>query len=147
MKCYAIDASVVAKWHFPEGLSEVALSLLERTTAAEVRLVAPVLLLYELGSIIVKKLRIGQVRPDDAEIIIASLATAPIKLVSAEELLPRALALSMAIRASFYDALYLAVAEECDGKLLTADVSLVNQARNSGLSHRITSLGELDSDL
>jgi predicted nucleic acid-binding protein len=143
VRCYTVDASVVAKWHFPEDLSDAASALLAQAIAGAVRLVAPEFLLCEMGSVIVKKLRANQVRRDDAEIILASLPTGPVSFVSVERLLPRALALAMTAGASFYDALYLAVGEECEGTLLTADAALINQARGNGLAHMVTSLDEL----
>ena len=60
---YIIDASVVVKWFIPEEHSEPALRLKD----SDARLHAPAFLTLEVGNVLYKKRRRGELTTRDAE--------------------------------------------------------------------------------
>lgn len=143
MRPYIVDASTVAKWYFPEEWSDRAAALLEQARSGSVGLIAPELLLCEMGSVVLKKLRKHQVKLGDAEATLYSLADMPVQLVPSVSFVSAALALAAASGASFYDAIYLVTARESGGILVTNDAALARQARASGMSSLVTLLSDL----
>ena len=125
MRRCVVDASVAAKWHFPEELSENAAVLLSRQEAGELEIYAPDLILYEFGSVVLKKSRAGHVSSDDAQTILEEFVASRPRLVSAAETVALALRFAETARASFYDSTYLAAAELVGGALVTADQRFV----------------------
>ena|GEM_PF-3721782 len=57
-----VDASVAAKWLFPEEYSAQALSLVNHAAAAKERIIAPALLPIEITNIIRQRMRQGTLR-------------------------------------------------------------------------------------
>jgi len=118
---YVIDASVAVKWWVSEEHSATARSLIGKATARQ----APDLLMLELGNVLLKKLRLGDVSRTDAAMV---LAEAPLLTVlrPSTVLAPRAFELAVEFRQTMYDATYvvLALAEHCP--LVTADRRLYN---------------------
>ena len=68
----------------------------------------------------------GELRPDDAAAALSDLARFPLRRVAHIGLLDRAWALRENV--SFYDALYVALAERLDEPLLTLDARLATAA-------------------
>jgi predicted nucleic acid-binding protein len=143
VRLYVVDASVAAKWYFPEESSDRAATLLERAGAGAVGLIAPDLLLYEMGSVALKKMRTHQAKLDDAEAMLSALAAFRVQLVPSASFVPLALGLAAASGASFYDAVYLVTARESGGTLVTNDRRLVAQARGCGMAGHVITLAEL----
>jgi predicted nucleic acid-binding protein len=132
-----VDASVVAKWHFPEELREKARQL----AYAGVGLVAPTLLLTEVGSIFLKKSRadaaVLRTFKDAIEAIVGRIG-----FVADQDLLEQALVFAHGHGRSFYDSLYVALALQRDLPLITADERLVN-ALLPALGSQVVWLGDL----
>jgi predicted nucleic acid-binding protein len=127
-----VDASVVA-----ELLVELprAARIRERLAQAggdEADLAAPHLLDAEVGQVLRRWVLHGQLRAARAEAALDDLADLPIQRHDHRPLLRRAFALRE--NASFYDALYLALAEVLDAALLTCDGG---QAEVPGTTARI----------
>ena len=134
-----VDASVAVKWYVPEGDSAKASALLGRGE----RLLAPDLLTAEMGNILWKKVRRGELTTDEAEAIVdAFLSTSPLTLYPSHRLLRGAFDIATAFQRSVYDALYLAlaVAEHC--RLLTADERLANALQATTLGRFIVPLAK-----
>jgi predicted nucleic acid-binding protein len=136
---------VAAKWYFPEALSEEAGALLDRQRAGEIELYAPDLLLHEFGSVVARKVRAGQVRPEDAEEVVREFLGSPPLLLRAVETLPVALRLRRVVRASFYDCTYLAAAELVGGTVVTADSKLVGLTGSASLDGVVQLLSEVSA--
>lgn len=118
-----IDASVAAKWYIPEIDSRRAHAIL----AGGQRLLAPDLLLAEVGNILWKKVRRGELDVVDAHEVVAALTTTgPLELISTSHLLPAALDVAISYGRSVYDALYVALAHQQSCPLVTADERLVS---------------------
>lgn len=121
MRTLAVDASVTLKWVVPESGHEDAVRLLEQYHRGEVWLIAPHLLLAEVGNALWKRVRRGELAAEQASRAFAELlAHCPI-LVHSESASQTAMDLSIAHEHPVYDCLYVALAlqQRCD--LITAD--------------------------
>jgi predicted nucleic acid-binding protein len=118
---YVIDAGVVVKWFIPEVDSAKAHQLLERYLQGIDTPVAPDLLIAECGNVFWRRCRQGDITPDEAKESLADLLTLQVPLVSATRLVQSALSLALQHQRTIYDALYLALAQERNCDLITAD--------------------------
>ena len=123
---YAVDCSVVLKWYFTEPLSDVALKLLDRLQRGDLDLVAPDSLVAELGHSFRKLVVGGKLGAEEGYRAIEEFSALPIALVPSLPLSRQAMALAIAHMATFYDALYVALAQREDLKVVTADDRMVN---------------------
>src|SRR6478672_9170429 len=125
-----VDASVAVKWYVPEDGSRAAADLL----AAGDVLLAPDLLAPELGNVLWKKVRRGELTPEEAVEIAAAFASdGPVRLRPSTPLLCGALDIAMRFDRTLYDALYLALAVAENGRLATVDERLCNALHGSPL--------------
>jgi predicted nucleic acid-binding protein len=90
--CLVVDANVVIKWHVAEVHTDAALRLL-RDDAPELH--APELVFPEVGNILWKKVRRGDLTEDEARRIGRLVATAPLVMHSSAPLLEAALEIAM----------------------------------------------------
>jgi len=118
-----VDASVAVKWLLREDDSDLA----QRIPAVADRLIAPELIGFELGNILWKRIRRGDVTPDEARRHIATfyrmeIEQYPVRFVHFD-------ALAIAVRAdiSFYDAAYVALADYAALPLITTDLRLARR--------------------
>jgi predicted nucleic acid-binding protein len=134
-----VDASVVVKWYVPEPGSAAAASLLGRGT----RLLAPDLVVGEVGNVLWKKVRGGELSPAEAGEVATAFTTAcPVHLHASQPILRAALDVATALDRAVYDSLYLvvAVAEGCP--FVTADERLANALRGTTLEQVVQVLGQ-----
>lgn len=117
MTGYVIDASVIAKWFIPEAYSEPAL----RLKHTDAHLHAPAFLTLEVGNVLAKKRRRGELTAQDAEDIWRAFRCAPVHRHADETLVLAAFDLAHLTKQSLYDSLYLALAMKLDLPFLTAD--------------------------
>lgn len=133
-----VDASVAAKWYLPEELSDEASRCLEAGARGEATLVAPDLLVAELGNVLWHRQRRGDVSPERVREAWAAFEAAPLELVESRPLVPAALELAMVHGCTVYDGLYVALAEAHeDATMLTADRRLVIRLAGTALSRRV----------
>lgn len=85
------------------------------------RRIAPDFFLFEAGQVLWKKGRRGEVVPDQVPLILGNLTRTLHELVPAIDLIARAHRIAVAIQHSFYDCIFLALAEQVDGVVVTAD--------------------------
>jgi len=123
---YVIDAGVVVKWFIPEVDSDIAHQLLERYLQGVDTPVAPDLLIAECGNVFWRRCRQGDITPDEATESLADLLTLNVPLMPATSLVPSALQLALQHQRTVYDALYLALAQERNCDLITADERFFN---------------------
>ncbi len=119
-----VDTSVVAKWAIVEEDSDLAFALFGTDLAA------PDVLHAELGNVLWKKVRRGQITPEHA---LASFAEVRSQLdfLPTKGLETRALEIAFAIDHPVYDCFFLAVAEATELTLITADRGLVRSCANT----------------
>ena len=107
MSKLVVDASVAAKWLVTEPLSDKALDVSARRTICD----HPICCLPEVGNILWKKARAGDLVPAAAQERFRALLSMGVTLVPASGLGERAVALALELGRTVYDSLYLALAE------------------------------------
>jgi predicted nucleic acid-binding protein len=123
-----VDASVALKWFLQEADTNQALQLRERHLSGGMLLVAPDLLLYEVGNTLQFK---RDFSVSDIQAALSDVLRIQLELVSpTERLLHQAADLAHRSKLTYYDSLYLAVANELGVKLITADRRLQVAAGN-----------------
>jgi predicted nucleic acid-binding protein len=123
-----VDASVAAKWYFPESGQAAAAVLLEEHIEGRRELLAPDLLESEFANLLWKKVRREECSEEIAAEVLGLWETDRPRLVSARFLVHRALELAFRLEHPVYDCLYLATAIECEAVLATADTRLARAA-------------------
>lgn len=125
-----VDASVAVKWLLPEELSEEALTLARRWAQANVLAIAPILLWAEVSNALHQRVRSGEIKADDASLLLNELSRLGLEPSSEVHLSPRAITLAAEFSlTNTYDAIYLALAEEEHAEFWTADRPLYQAAR------------------
>jgi predicted nucleic acid-binding protein len=133
MTMLVVDASTVAKWFFPEEFSSQARRLLSPRRT----LIAPDLIWSELGSIVWKRVRRGDISAREATELSADLVRIPVVVVPTQPLFAGALELAILTDRTVYDCMYLALAIERRCRLITADQRFTNALASSPLSKHI----------
>ena len=130
-----VDASVVVDWVAPDvDPTAPAVRLLGMIARAEAPLVAPPLLLVEVGEALARGVRLRRWSPPEADASYALLARLPVRLVDDSRDVHRAWELAPRFEAQALRALtYAALAERLGERLLTADRELRRHVRRLGL--------------
>ncbi|MCI0333670.1 MAG: type II toxin-antitoxin system VapC family toxin [Planctomycetes bacterium] len=122
MSRLVIDASVLIKLFVSEDGSREVASAVKKAD----ELLAPELLLAEIGNILWKYVRRNDLTAADANQILAEMMQMPIQFTATSELIEAALKLAIETDRTVYDCLYLALAVHSKEMLLTADERFVN---------------------
>jgi predicted nucleic acid-binding protein len=125
-----VDASVVVKWLFPEPHSGAA----RRILAEDYELLAPDLLWPELGNVLWKRFRSGEISADEARDLLQDLRRFPISTFPSFGLLGAALDIATRFGRSVSDSLYLALAMRHACRLATSDRRLYQGLRKGPLA-------------
>ena len=112
-----VDASVAVRWLLDVPGSDSAYRLIQE----EDRVVAPDFVMAEIASALWKAVRFAGLAPATAAEAIAQAETGFHELVPARSLAGRALAIALDLRHPVYDCFYLALAEQHNAPLVTAD--------------------------
>lgn len=131
-----VDASVAVKWYLDEPHSDAARAIL----ASDEMLVAPDLIVAEVGNAAWLRLNKGHIAPEHAKALLAELPSAFIALVPASGLALRALAIAVELQHPVYDALYLATCERWNAPLVTADARLIARCAGSPWANQVRPL-------
>lgn len=137
-----VDASVAAKWVVAEVGSDAARRVLEGPGP----LIAPDLLVAEVGNVLWKKVTRKAMTRRHAQEAMVWLPELFDRLFDSAALAPRALEIAIAHGATVYDSLYVALAEAAgsDAVLVTADAGLHSLAGRAGLiRQRVALLGTI----
>ena len=125
---YVLDASVVIKWFIPEIHWEQA-SLLQQFSESNLHI--PDFAQLECSSILSKKVRRKELNLDQANQIQALLLHMPVQMHPWQDLLLEAGQVAYETYRSFYDCLYLVLAKQLHGKMVTADKKLYLALKDS----------------
>lgn len=117
MSVFVVDASLVVKWFIPEVHSVAARKWLN----ASHDYIAPDLVFPEAGNAIWKKVRRGELRPQDAQRLVNDLAAVGVEAVSMRALVADAHALAVRAGITVYDATYLTLAVRLETQVITSD--------------------------
>jgi predicted nucleic acid-binding protein len=133
---FVLDASVAAKCFFTEDGSDEARALV----FSGARFVAPDLIFVEMASIGARHVRRGLVPQALAAEALDGLAELLDETAPLFGLAPRAFVLAAAHGVSAYDGCYLALAEQRNAQVVTADRKLIERANAEGLGGLVQSL-------
>ncbi len=125
---YVLDASVVIKWFIPEIHWEQA-SLLQSYSESSLHI--PDFAQLECTSILSKKVRRKELKINEANQIQELLLYMPVQMHSWQDLLLDAGQVAHETYRSVYDCLYLVLAKQLSGKMVTADKKLYLALENS----------------
>ncbi len=133
MSVLVVDASVALKWAIDEVHSDAALRLLD----APAVLIAPELLLAEIGSALGRRVGRGELSADEAQAAFGGINRAAVEWWPVRPLVEDALLLANAVRHSIYDCIYVVLAVKADAKLITADRQLFEIFDGGPLSRHV----------
>jgi len=122
MNSLVVDASVAAKWFLPEPDAPAALRLLD----GRYHLAAPDLIRSEVGNVAWKLHTRGVLDAGEASDMIEHFLSMPLEIHDSVFLLAPALEIAIATKRPVYDSLYLALAVELGGAVITADERWAN---------------------
>jgi predicted nucleic acid-binding protein len=135
MSLYVVDANVAVKLYVPEVHSDQAI----RFFSDGHDLLAPDLMLVELGNIIWKKAALlGELTEEEAKTIVNAASELPIEYYSTNSLMSEALQIALATKRAFYDSLYVAMAAAQGCQLITDDRKLHAALRSTSLAAFLT---------
>lgn len=137
MKPRVVDASVAAKWFLPEPNAAAALRLLD----GRHRLAAPDLIRAEFGNIVWKLHAHGALDTNEASEMIEHFLSMPLEIHDSTYLLAPAQEIAIATKRTVYDSLYLALAVELGGTVVTADERWGNILQGSPFARFMRLLG------
>ena len=121
---YVLDASVALKWLLPESDSLKAKELRDDYLNNIHELLAPEVFLVEVAHALTRAERRLVLQPSEAANLFAQLLQTKPAIRPTFTLLPRAIELSSQFRIGVYDCLYVALAEQEQCELITADARL-----------------------
>ncbi|HEY7330729.1 MAG TPA: type II toxin-antitoxin system VapC family toxin [Gemmataceae bacterium] len=140
MTVYVVDSSVAIKWYVPEVRQAEAI----RLRASGAALHAPDFLNVEVAAILWKKLRKAELTRSDADDILNDLISlATVTRHPSSPLVPSAFDLANRSGRTVYDCLYLALAVQLSGQMVTEDEKLVNSLVGSSWSAHIIKLQDV----
>lgn len=120
-----LDASVVLKWFVEENGSDKAQEILDGHIRKTSEIVVPDLLIYEVGNALKYS---GGFTPQEIRKIFAALWNLDLLIVAPQtNIINSAIVLSFSLGLSFYDAAYVALAQEMDMTMITADKALFDK--------------------
>ena len=123
---YVLDASVGLCWVIPRPLSANASRLRDDFRKSIHELIAPAHFPGEIASALTKPERQKLIPVGDAHLLIQDILNTPPVLYAIDSLFYRAIEISSQTRSGFYDCLYVALAEQENCELVTADDKLIN---------------------
>lgn len=142
-----VDASVAIKWFLPEIHDQFARRLLDgERFAGDQRLQVPELFFCEVGNILWKRSRRGEMTPEKAQAILDSLVTLPFNVHSHRSLMEAALTIASEMARTVYDSLYLALAIREQTVMITADERFHNALQNGPLAAYLLWIEEIEID-
>jgi len=131
-----IDASVAARWFLTLDRSDTAAALLRSGE----RLIAPDLVIVEATNIAWKARTFGDVSLETVIDFVEKSARLFHELVPAADLKDRALEIALALKHPEYDCFYLALAQQRECKIITADEKLQARCRGTPFARLVKSL-------
>ena len=125
MSAAVMDSSALVRFLLPDGpLPPGAEEALRRAERNEMMQLAPELIVVESAHVLHKKLQQGYISAAEQKELLADLLSIPLRLCSHVPLAGRAVALAREQALSVYDAFFLALAEQHNVRLITADAKL-----------------------
>lgn len=120
-----LDTSVAVKFYLPEEGREEALALLAAVGEGEAKLLAPSTVQPELFNALWQQHRRGKLSREEVGEHWGDFSVTSIDLYAPEDLMPRAAQMALETGVIIYDALFLALAEDAETVMVTADDRLL----------------------
>lgn len=133
------------KFYLPEAGRDEALILLATLERSEVGLIAPSTIQPELFNALWQQHRREQLSSQEVREFWDSFAFTSIDLYSPEDLMPRATEFALETAVIIYDALFLALAEDADAVLITADSKLLRAIEGTEYARLARPLSEVNA--
>ena len=125
-----IDTSVVAKWFVEEDERGKAILIRDQLLSAKISLIAPRLLIYEMGNVLTQNTNLNSKETSNALRSLDEIGL-EIYLMGFDEL-ETAAKLSRDFNITFYDTVFASLAKILNTKLITADKSLASKLGEPG---------------
>ena len=125
-----LDASVAVKWYAPEDETREALEIADAAQRGQLLLVAPDILLSEFGHTLRKAVLVGLPRENARALF--NVIPRMVELLPSVDFGQDALELAMLAGGSFYDALYVALSERQNLRVVTADSRMIKAFDRTG---------------
>jgi predicted nucleic acid-binding protein len=122
---YVVDASVAITWLLGETNADIAERLFVNARLGLDELIAPEFFVAECGHALFRAERKKLIQPGEARQLLETLTTDLPRLVLTVHFTSRAGGICQYLKKSFYDCLYMALAEREQVQLITADTKLV----------------------
>lgn len=137
MRVFVVDASLVVKWFVPEVNWVAARKWLD----ASHDYLAPDLMFPEIGNALWKKVRKGELSPEQAQSLVNDLPGVGVEAVSMRALVSDAHAMAIRTGVTVYDAMYLTLAVRLETQVITGDDRFARKlAEHSLLAAHVRSL-------
>lgn len=141
MSQLVVDASVIVKWFLVEEFAAEAVRLKE----CRADLAAPDLVYAEVGNVVWKHWRRHEIDRGTADEIVEALQSAPIRTYPIHGLFASAWPLAARFERSFYDCVYLALAEKLYCRLVTADRKFYDALKHTPAGGRLLWVADIGS--
>ena len=129
MNNLVIDSGIAVKWFIEEDDSEFAQLIYDEYESGGVSLLAPSLIYAEFGNIVWKKQIFQGLDSKDADFAIWEFRRISLTLTTTTALFNDAYHIAVKYKRTFYDSLYLALAQRENCGFVTADEKLFNAVR------------------
>lgn len=129
-----VDTSVAVKWYLPEELGAEAVLLLDKSGAGEVELISPATVQPEFFNALWQQHRRENLPVEELQASWEAFSTESVTLYAPEDLMPRAAEITLETEAIVYDTLFLALAEDTNTVVITADDKLLQRLENTGFA-------------
>ncbi|MBO1346395.1 MAG: type II toxin-antitoxin system VapC family toxin [Hormoscilla sp. GUM202] len=136
MATYVVDTSVVIQRFIIEQYTPEVRVLLERMHQGDL-LYIPEFCLIECVNVFWKNVRFQGLPQTDAEQFIDELLALPFQIVPVKDLLLQALQIGLNRQLAVYDSLYIALALNLDGPLITVDDRQADAAAQNGVTLKL----------
>jgi len=134
---WVLDASVVAAALFQEDHADACCSLL--TSGRELH--APDLVYAEVGNVIWKRRRRGEIDEDEAAELLADALRLPLRITPSDALIDAALQVALKTDRTVYDCLYIALALRERAVMVTGDRRLASAMAGGPLAKHVAWIG------
>lgn len=124
---YTLDSSVAFKWIVTESLSDKAIAFRDEARTGVHEIIAPDIFPIEIAHALAKAQRQGRLGPQQGAILWAEVMSTCPQLFLSLPLIPMAYQLASTARIGVYDCLYLALAQQEQCMVLSADDRLAKQ--------------------
>jgi predicted nucleic acid-binding protein len=127
---FVLDASVAIRWVLPDALTGRAVRLREEFQRQSLELFSPDIFLDEVASALTKAERQKTIPVGDAAALYSMVLNTPPIFCSRLPFVSRAIDISSLSRSSYYDCLYVALAESDNCELITANERLIRNLQS-----------------